>query len=391
MQNLFRRYQLIAALLLMSSSLSGCASVRSTSLESPKAKATGMTYFLPTRPIMMTVNRTVVALDAMEQQATARKAEVGKAKGKLDELQQQLNAAEDRLRMANRRSITGSGLTSLVNARDGLKFDFDSQLEISKRLAKEQTSLQEAANAARLNGADCQFSAKLEVMPPMPDYASGYSIVPVHNPFRNNKMDLRITERSLLTTVDTAVPLPANEIMLESVGKIGKDAAGMVTNCAALPEKFQRQFDPANAASVNEINAALENNGLPLKVSVKGLVPIGQTATGPGGDAAGIFYRTASPMEVTLVQMKDGKDIVSERAVGLFPQAGRLAYVPLEASMFVETDNSAIFAHGMLLGWKSERPGEFMAAIEGPAQLFKSVIGIPFSALQPLVTPPVKP
>ena len=352
--------------LMLLAGVGACTTVRSTEVpHSEAAPAEGVTYYLPMRPMKLTATRTPIDLAEMQKALPAKQAALAEAK--------KAAGAAEAIRKSQEAVV--ASMEEDANARAEARAAADDKLAeargqevVAKKgaadAAKAVSDLSAAITAAQTSGAECTYEAKLELLPAQADTRKRYAARLVHNPFRDDTLNLKVNPAGLLTSGNVVAADRTADILVEFAGALAGVGGGggpsapspptglleTPTPCGKLPKTFVRVFDPVSSGAVSGaaatsqrtagsaaaragvftpelegrdqvgtaegyasvVNSELKAAQYPFRifaempVSANGTVEPGASSAGRSyGAAEGkIFYRTPAPVVIRLEQTR---------------------------------------------------------------------------------------
>lgn len=383
------------------------------------AQPRGLTYFLPMRQARLTLSRTpadpeelikkrdekVVALAAAAAQAAAAKARREQAEAMLAALAANAASRPDQIKLVELAVAQENVLAAAAEAlRVGVS-DLDGQIV-----------------AARSEGGECRYTAKIELLPVQADPRERFVADLSHSRLRDDTVRLNVSPMGLLTSANVIAADQTVQILVELAGLAGSLAGARAAlmdtpatetarpRCDGVPV-LTRIFDPANGREVDSVNEDLDEAKFPFRIkmaiyeaSTPGpiVTRVGEEFSDRGSDrqstsrnyasVPGLYYRSPTPvlMELRYAPLQPAMASPPAAATGapvdavvmMLPQAGPISWLPMEASAFVTTTHDVQFADGSISSWSSERPSQFLAVAKAPGQ----AIGSFASALSRILT-----
>lgn len=378
--------------------LTGCATVQ-TSVTKHDAQSAGMTYFLPRRLVKVTATSTPVnaaklakALAKAGEDLTAALAAKSAAADVADQAKARLDAlpaaAPGRDRQAGKVALAQADLALATKAAD----DLDKQ---HRDLAEALRNLPPAGT--------CTYEAKVELMAAEPDPSERLVASPRHNWLRDDTVKLNVSANGLLTSANAVAADRTGDILVEAAGVVGMSTAKAVTkgqqmslqpggagapylcgdHAQTIIEIFDPLDEPAGRHAVDQFPFEVS-----MSVDPPGAKPLAGAPAAkrlyvgaPSPPLIGLYFRTPTPVWISLLRTDGGSTRVIDSSVALLPQAGPIGFVPMNSSAFVKTTDDVQFVDGSLSSWSTDRPSEVLEVVRLPVKIATALISVPAQLL----------
>lgn len=400
--------------------------VKKSSATAEEPSSRGVTYFLPTRLVTMSV--ITKAKDEDKAKDKLKKAETAQAEGKKvkDAKAAELKEAEELLARIKKQPAS--------DAQKEAERLADVKVTNAKAADENAGKMLDDLNAAAVlaqagvdsnKGAGCLYDVSVKSGSLVPDTRRMFRLNPSHSWLRDDQGTFKVTTAGLLSSTNVTATDQTGAILVETAGasSIGKasiletlETGPTNAECAAtLP--FTMTFDPLDVAAggTARVDRELIGRNLPYLLFLTPLPLSGQQTPSDNWlpskktTIPGVAYRVETPMLLNLYRYslvtppKQGEppqaevpvpqelnplatalggkklatiDLVEASLISL-PQAGPVGFVPMESAAFVKTVSNVEFENGMLKAWEYNRPSEVLEFVRLPVKIAKAVISIP--------------
>lgn len=432
---------LIAAVIIFSCLVSGCAVVETTKLNSTIPSSGGVVYYLPIRP---------VKIEMVRAPAAASKSEVDKAKAAVTTASDALGTTDKALKTAKaRRDATNPDTPARADADKAVELAAADVKVAQDELTASQKKL--AAVQATLDGkTPLTDTMTVTVLPSVADTRYRYLANLKHYATRSDKLNLKTTAAGLLSTTTAKSEEQSAQILvslaqsLAATGVVGPGVAGSFatvrggaavrsTELAKLAEKyiakqyidcghgmkrlattepapfkFEYVFDP----TAETVMQAIAGDG---KVTMVQLPPwqyvesslcalgadysflwqsIGPAVKSEEPDKetsaegwAGLFYRRLLPYRLDIYKGDRVLDKNKQTAWESFsplktvqlelPNSSPPELLVLMGTAFAARDFDTEFQDGLLISHKEGRPSEALSVVAIPYDIVKAIVSVP--------------
>lgn len=387
----------------------GCTTVRSTHQpDFAASQPSGLTYFLPMRQARLTLTRAPIDLIELIRERDQKVVALAAAEG---------HAATAKSRREQAVAVLAALPLNAASRPDQVKvlelaIAQETVLEaVAAALRGEVLALRDRLTAAQTAGDNCQYAAKIELLPVQADRRARFVAELPHNYFRDDTVQFHVNPAGLLTSANVVAVDQTGQVLVEVAGVFGSlvgrspegstkafEEVARTPRCTGSPS-LVRIFDPANGVDVGAVNTDLRRARFPFEIQVtahgealdgdsylpawparpSGPADVRETRETPARtiSGSGLYYRSPTPVLMALYRQADVTSGESnptpiDAVIMTLPQAGPVSYLPMRASAFVKTTSDVQFADGSIASWSSERPSEVLSAARLPAQAIEA-------------------
>lgn len=316
-----RTRRLMTVLPMLAMGISGCATVISQSIgpetSTRVGQNDGIAYFLPRQLAKVTVTRANSKVENAIGAVAKAKTRLAAAEAQLLLEDQAVQAARDKLRMAETSEAVGLAQEELSDARVKQRAQSTAVASAQAAFSSATDSLSDAVtNAVGDSPNDAKVTVEISLLEPTADPRFGYRLSPRHMALRDDTNNFVIGSNGLLKTSNITAVDRTTDVLAEIGGLAGAlfgspgrldgqgGREGSNRYCAGAPKSYTEVVDLAAANDVVALNDRLFCLGARLTVDRDGSWLDASRPLGSGnasnGDIGGIVYRTPVDVSVTI-------------------------------------------------------------------------------------------